>query len=129
MYPSVPCTRIRCPSVISRVACFTPTTAGKPYSRAITAPWRKDRQELDARPRPRRYYPRRMVIAAQSEDRFDTFVGAVVDRIRPELVMLFGSRVRGSVHDSSDYDVMIVVDDGENAEACRKTAYDVSQRL
>jgi hypothetical protein len=37
-YPSVPCTRIRCPSRISRVACSTPTTAGKPYSRAITAP-------------------------------------------------------------------------------------------
>jgi hypothetical protein len=39
MYPSDPCTRIRCPSRISRVASSTPTTAGKPYSRAITAPW------------------------------------------------------------------------------------------
>ncbi len=38
-YPSVPCTRIRCQSWISRVACSTPTTAGRPYSRAITAPW------------------------------------------------------------------------------------------
>src|SRR5205085_4469329 len=38
-YPAVPCTRIRCPSRISRVAFSTPTTAGKPYSRAITAPW------------------------------------------------------------------------------------------
>src|SRR5829696_3908303 len=38
-YPSVPCTRIRWPSAISRVASTTPTTAGKPYSRAITAPW------------------------------------------------------------------------------------------
>src|SRR5205823_7040801 len=38
-YPSVPCTRIRCPSRMSCVACSTPTTAGKPYSRAITAPW------------------------------------------------------------------------------------------
>ena len=38
-YPSVPCTRIRCPSRISCVACSTPTTAGRPYSRAITAPW------------------------------------------------------------------------------------------
>src|SRR5687768_7267272 len=37
-YPSVPCTRIRCPSAISRVASSTPTTAGRPYSRAITAP-------------------------------------------------------------------------------------------
>src|SRR5437588_4903924 len=38
-YPSVPLTRIRCRSRITRVACSTPTTAGKPYSRAITAPW------------------------------------------------------------------------------------------
>jgi hypothetical protein len=38
-YPSVPWTRIRCPSRISRVAFSTPTPAGKPYSRAITAPW------------------------------------------------------------------------------------------
>jgi hypothetical protein len=38
-YPSVPCTRIRCPSLISLVAFSTPTTAGKPYSRAMTAPW------------------------------------------------------------------------------------------
>src|SRR6185312_14699435 len=38
-YPSVPWTRIRCPSRISRVASSTPTTAGRPYSRAITAPW------------------------------------------------------------------------------------------
>jgi hypothetical protein len=36
--PSVPSTRIRCPSRIRRVAFSTPTTAGKPYSRAITAP-------------------------------------------------------------------------------------------
>ena len=27
------------PIRISRLACSTPTTAGKPYSRAITAPW------------------------------------------------------------------------------------------
>src|SRR5437660_1057966 len=38
-YPPVPCTRICCPSRIRRVACSTPTTAGKPYSRAMTAPW------------------------------------------------------------------------------------------
>src|ERR1039458_9113193 len=37
--PSVPCTGTRSPSRSSRGACSTPTTAGKPYSRAITAPW------------------------------------------------------------------------------------------
>ena len=31
--------RIRCPSFIILVAFSTPTTAGKPYSRAITDPW------------------------------------------------------------------------------------------
>lgn len=39
IYPPVPFTRILCPSLISLVAFSTPTTAGKPYSRAITAPW------------------------------------------------------------------------------------------
>lgn len=32
IYPSVPCTRIRCPSFISLVAFSTPTTAGKPLN-------------------------------------------------------------------------------------------------
>src|SRR5436305_10429036 len=32
-YPSVPCTRMRCPSLINRVAFSTPTTAGEPYIR------------------------------------------------------------------------------------------------
>ena len=36
-YLSVPCTRMRCPSWISRVAFSMPTTAGRPYSRAITS--------------------------------------------------------------------------------------------
>lgn len=35
--PSVACRRMRCPSRINPVACSTPTTAGRPYSRAITA--------------------------------------------------------------------------------------------
>ena len=38
MCPWVPSTRICCRSWISCVACSTPTTAGRPYSRAITAP-------------------------------------------------------------------------------------------
>ena len=38
-YPFVPSTRIRCRSRMRRVAPSTPTTAGRPYSRATTAPW------------------------------------------------------------------------------------------
>jgi hypothetical protein len=37
-YPSVPCTRIRCPSRISRVACSTPMTGPRP--RVATRPGR-----------------------------------------------------------------------------------------
>jgi hypothetical protein len=55
-YPSVPCTRVRCPSGISRVASTTPTTAGEPHSRAITAPWvislRLDRDQSDGHDQP-----------------------------------------------------------------------------
>ena len=46
---SVPCTRIRCPSRISRAKCCTPTTAGTPWSHAITAPRSSD-PTSDARP-------------------------------------------------------------------------------
>ncbi len=38
-YPAEPCTRIRSPSLMRCVARSTATTAGMPYSRAITAPW------------------------------------------------------------------------------------------
>src|SRR5699024_11410984 len=38
IYPSVPFILILCPSLIIFLAFSTPTTAGKPYSRAITAP-------------------------------------------------------------------------------------------
>ncbi len=71
-----------------------------------------------------------MVLAAQSRDpTLDTLVASIVDRVRPELILLFGSRARGDAHEDSDYDLMLVVHDGEDAESCRTTAYEVRRRL
>jgi HEPN domain-containing protein/predicted nucleotidyltransferase len=71
-----------------------------------------------------------MVIAAHTPDpRLDTLVDAIVDRVSPELVLLFGSRARGDAHEDSDYDLMIVVSDGRDAEDCRRAANDVRSAL
>ena len=71
-----------------------------------------------------------MVLAAQTRDpRLDTLIASIVDRVRPELILLFGSRVRGEAHEDSDYDLMLVVHDGDDAESCRTAAYEVRFRL
>jgi HEPN domain-containing protein/predicted nucleotidyltransferase len=71
-----------------------------------------------------------MVIAAHSNDpQLDTLVASIVDRVRPELILLFGSRARGEAHEDSDYDLMLVVPDGVDAESSRKTAYDLRSGL
>jgi HEPN domain-containing protein/predicted nucleotidyltransferase len=69
------------------------------------------------------------VVQHTNDPRLDTLVGSMVDRIRPELILLFGSRARGDAHEDSDYDLMIVVHDGEDPESCRDTANDVCARL
>src|SRR5438105_9033591 len=64
-----------------------------------------------------------MVIAAQVTDpQLDALVAAIVARVQPELVLLFGSRARGDAHADSDYDLMLVVRDGEDAESARTIA-------
>jgi HEPN domain-containing protein/predicted nucleotidyltransferase len=71
-----------------------------------------------------------MVLAAAGADpQLDALVAAIVERIQPELVLLFGSRARGDAHADSDYDLMLVVRDGEDAEGSRKTATEISSRL
>src|SRR5881397_1415731 len=73
-------------------------------------------------------YP--MVLSTQVRDpKLDALVASIVDRVRPELILLFGSRARGDAHEDSDYDLMLVVHDGEDAEGSRTTAYDVRSRL
>ncbi len=57
-------------------------------------------------------------------------IGRVLaERVRPELVLLFGSRARGTARLDSDYDLMIVVRDPDAVEASRRVACDVLRAL
>ncbi len=88
MYPSVSCTRIRCPSRISRVARSTPTTAGRPYSRAITAPWvtRPPTSRHQALDRGERRRPAGVGVGGdQDVARFEIGLGHVQDDASPPL--------------------------------------------
>lgn len=55
----------------------------------------------------------------------DALVASIVKRLRPDLVLLFGSRARGETRDDSDYDIMVVVPDGAHATECRTAAHEV----
>ncbi|MEX2154388.1 MAG: HEPN domain-containing protein [Gemmatimonadaceae bacterium] len=67
-----------------------------------------------------------MVIAAQSADpQLDALVLAIVERLQPELILLFGSRVRGDAHEDSDYDLLLVLRDGADVEHDRKAVCDL----
>lgn len=71
-----------------------------------------------------------MVLAvARADPQLDALVAAIEERIQPELVLLFGSRARGDAHADSDYDLMLVVRDDEDAEGSRKTANEIASRL
>src|SRR5216117_4172746 len=71
-----------------------------------------------------------MVMTAQLADsQLEALVAAIVERIQPELVLLFGSRARGESRDDSDYDLMLVVPDSENAESCRKTVDEICRSM
>jgi HEPN domain-containing protein/predicted nucleotidyltransferase len=62
-----------------------------------------------------------MVIAAQITDpQLDTLIAAIVERVKPELVLLFGSRARGDARADSDYDLMLVLRDDADVERDRK---------
>jgi predicted nucleotidyltransferase len=50
-------------------------------------------------------------------------VDLVVETVRPERVVLFGSAARGEAQDGSDVDMMVVVADGSNELAIAKQLY------
>src|SRR2546422_6620387 len=60
-------------------------------------------------------YSRRMLTFADPV--LDSITATIVDRFDPERVLLFGSRARGEVHESSDYDIMVVMACAPNHEA------------
>ena len=51
------------------------------------------------------------------------------ERVRPDLVLLFGSRARGTAREDSDFDLMIVVRDPSAVESSRKAAYAALREL
>jgi len=51
------------------------------------------------------------------------------ERVRPELVLLFGSRSQGTEREDSDYDLMIVVGDPCSVETARAAAYEALRAM
>ena len=67
-----------------------------------------------------------MVLAARRTDpQLDILVAAIVERVQPELILLFGSRARGDAHEDSDYDIMVVVRDDADVEHTRKIVFEI----
>lgn len=63
------------------------------------------------------------------DTRLQDIAHVLVERVHPELVLLFGSRARGTERVDSDFDVMIVVRDASAVEAARASAYEVLRAL
>jgi HEPN domain-containing protein/predicted nucleotidyltransferase len=71
-----------------------------------------------------------MVLAAPRTDpQLDALVASIVERVQPELILLFGSRVRGKAREDSDYDLMLVLRDGANVEGDRGAANDARRLM
>jgi len=71
-----------------------------------------------------------MVLAAPRTDpQLDILVSAIVERIQPELILLFGSRARGDAHEGSDYDIMLVVRDDADVERANKAVLAMRERV
>ena len=63
------------------------------------------------------------------DTRLQDIARVLVERVRPELVVLFGSRAQGIEREDSDFDLMIVVGDGSVVETARAAAYDALRAL
>ena len=66
---------------------------------------------------------------ASPDTQLQDIARVLVARVRPELVLLFGSRARGTERADSDFDLMIVVRDGTVVETARAAAYDALRAL
>jgi HEPN domain-containing protein/predicted nucleotidyltransferase len=63
-------------------------------------------------------------LADSVEQRSQAIVQLLVPLVKPELILLFGSRASGGARADSDYDLMLVLRDGAEAEAQRRAAGD-----
>lgn len=71
-----------------------------------------------------------MVLAASSTDpQLDALVASIVERVQPELILLFGSRAWGTPRDDSDYDLILVLRDDADVERDREVAYDATDAI
>ena len=60
---------------------------------------------------------------ADTDEVTTAIVGALVPLVRPELILLFGSRASGEPHDDSDWDIMLVLPDAADVEPDRGRAH------
>ncbi|MEX2154741.1 MAG: nucleotidyltransferase domain-containing protein [Gemmatimonadaceae bacterium] len=56
-------------------------------------------------------------------------VDAILGHSRPELIFLFGSRARGDAREDSDYDILLVLPDGADAERERRGVWDALRAM
>ncbi|HNR35166.1 MAG TPA: nucleotidyltransferase domain-containing protein [Candidatus Hydrogenedentes bacterium] len=56
----------------------------------------------------------------------DEAVARIVEEAHPRLVVVFGSAVRGDIHDENDLDLLVVMPDGTDR---LETVYRLNQRL
>jgi HEPN domain-containing protein/predicted nucleotidyltransferase len=64
-----------------------------------------------------------------AKPQFERIVEAIRDRVSPELILLFGSRARGSAREDSDFDLMLVLGDGNDVERHRRDAWDALRAI
>jgi len=69
-------------------------------------------------------YARRMAFSVATRPQFERIVDAIRERVSPELILLFGSRAGGVAREDSDYDLMVVLRDGNDVERNRRDACD-----
>ena len=70
------------------------------------------------------------IMTSVAEDtQLEQLVALIRDRVRPELILLFGSRAIGGARADSDYDLMIVLADGSNLRQGLEAAYDAKRSV
>ena len=67
--------------------------------------------------------------AATVDATLDRIVHSILERTKPELVLLFGSRASGDANEDSDYDILLVVRDEAALVSTRRAACDALRSL
>jgi HEPN domain-containing protein/predicted nucleotidyltransferase len=70
-----------------------------------------------------------MVHGSSTEEALEAIVRRILERVYPELILLFGSRAAGTAREDSDYDLMLVMRDATGIEAVRRAASDALRAI